>query len=296
MTEIINTSVQEKPLKRESLWTKAIHKFRRDRIGMVSLAIVLVYFAIAVLVWSGLIAQQWDVLMTSGQAGPSAEHWFGTTINGQDIFQRAIYSTKTAFEVGLVVAVLSTTIGAITGSLMGYYVGSVLDEFILWVMNCIDCIPYFLLVAAIAVAMEGNPYAMHTAMTLAFWTGTARVIRGEVIKLKNMEFTEAAHALGVPTYRIIFRHLIPNTSHILLVEMTLLFITAIKSEVILSFLGLGVKESISWGLMIAEASTEVTSGHFCNFFAASGMLFVLVLAFNLFSDSLQDALDPRKVS
>ncbi|SHE60554.1 ABC transporter permease [Vibrio gazogenes] len=296
MTETIHIQTQNARQKRESLWSKGIDKFRKDRIGMISLAIVLVYFIIAILVWFGLIAQQWDVLQTAGQSGPSAEHWFGTTINGQDIFQRAIYSTKTAFEVGLVVAVLATVIGALTGSLMGYYAGSLLDEFILWVMNCIDCIPYFLLVAAIAVAMEGNPYAMHTAMTLAFWTGTARVIRGEVIKLKNMEFTEAAHALGVPTYRIIFRHLMPNTSHILLVEMTLLFITAIKSEVILSFLGLGVKESISWGLMIAEASTEVTSGHFCNFFAASGMLFVLVLAFNLFSDSLQDALDPRKVS
>ncbi|MCG7586927.1 ABC transporter permease, partial [Photobacterium sp. OFAV2-7] len=128
-----------------------------------------------------------------------------------------------------------------------------------------------------------------------FWMGTARLVRGEVIKLKNMEFTEAARSLGVPVYRVIFKHLLPNTSHILLVEMTLLFITAIKSEVILSFLGLGVKDSISWGLMIAEASGEVTAGHFCNFFASSGMLFVLVLAFNMFSDSLQDALDPRKI-
>ncbi|WP_159440326.1 ABC transporter permease [Vibrio quintilis] len=293
---MLNEQLIDKPLKRESLWTKAFVKFTRDKTGMLSLFVVGVYFIIAVLAWSGLIAQNWDQLLASGQMGPSATYWFGTTINGQDIFQRAIYSTKTAFEVGLIVAVFSTFIGAVTGSLMGYYSGTVLDEFILWLMNSIDCIPYFLLVAAIAVALEDNPYAMHIAMTMAFWTSTARVIRGEVIKLKNMEFTEAAHSLGVPTYKIIFKHLMPNTSHIILVDMTLLFITAIKSEVILSFLGLGVKDSISWGLMIAEASTEVTAGHFCNFFAASGMLFVLVLAFNTFSDSLQDALDPRKVS
>ena len=153
--------------------------------------------------------------------------------------------------------------------------------------------PIFL--AAIAVALYESPYSMHIAMMLAFWTGTARVVRGEVIKLKSMEFVEAAHSLGVPTYRIILKHLLPNTTHIILVDMTILFITAIKSEVILSFLGLGIKDSISWGLMISEASGEVTAGHFCNFFAASGMLFVLVLAFNMFSDSLQDALDPRKV-
>ena len=151
------------------------------------------------------------------------------------------------------------------------------------------------MVAAIAVALSDNPYSMHIAMILAFWTGTARVIRGEIIKLKSMEYIEAAHSMGVPVHRIILKHLLPNTTHIILVEMTILFITAIKSEVILSFLGLGVKDSISWGLMISEASGEITAGHFANFFAASGMLFVLVLAFNMFSDSLQDALDPRKI-
>lgn len=295
MTDVISIGALEKPLKRESLWGKAFKKFTKDRLGMISLFIVLTYLFIAILVWSGLIAQHWDELLTSGQMGPSAAHWFGTTINGQDIFQRAIYSTKTAFEVGLIVAVFATALGAIAGSFMGYYSGTIFDELVLWLMNSIDCIPYFLLVAAIAVALNGNPYSMHIAMMSAFWTGTARVVRGEVIKLKNMEFTEAAHSLGVPTYKIIFKHLMPNTTHILLVEMTLLFITAIKSEVILSFLGLGIKDSISWGVMIAEASGEVTAGHFCNFFAASGMLFVLVLPFNMFSDSLQDALDPRKV-
>lgn len=281
--------------KRESLWTKAFSKFTRDKVGMVSLSVVGLYLLIAILAWLGLIAQGWDELLAEGQMGPTAEYWFGTNINGQDIFQRAIYSTKTAFEVGLTVAVVATITGALVGSTTGYFSGTWIDELFLWLMNCLDCIPYYLMVAAFAVALADNPYAMHIAMMSCFWMGTARLVRGEVIKLKNMEFAEAARSLGVPVYRVIFKHLLPNTSHILLVEMTLLFITAIKSEVILSFLGLGVKDSISWGLMIAEASGEVTAGHFCNFFAASGMLFVLVLAFNMFSDSLQDALDPRKI-
>lgn len=283
------------PQKRESLWTKAFYKFTRDRVGMASLTVVGIYLLLAVLVWMGIIAQEWDELLADGQMGPTAEYWFGTNINGQDIFQRAIFSTKTAFEVGLTVAIFATVTGALVGATTGYYSGTIVDELFLWVMNCLDCIPYFLMVAAFAVALGENPYAMHIAMVSCFWMGTARLVRGEVIKLKNMEFTEAARSLGVPVYRVIFKHLLPNTSHILLVEMTLLFITAIKSEVILSFLGLGVKDGISWGLMIAEASGEVTAGHFANFFAASGMMFVLVLAFNMFSDSLQDALDPRKI-
>jgi len=297
MSEVISEPFieLEKPQKRESLWSKALKKFSRNKTGMVSFVVVMLFLLIAVLVWSGAIAQNWDALLADGQMGPTETYWFGTTINGQDIFQRAIYSTKTAFEVGLMVAIFATVIGALVGAVIGYFSGTILDEFILWIMNSIDCIPYILMVAAIAIALDGNPYSMHIAMMLAFWTGTARVVRGEVLKLKNMEFVEAAHALGVPVYRIIFKHLLPNTTHIILVDMSILFITAIKSEVILSFLGLGIKDSISWGIMISEASGEVTAGHFCNFFAASGMLFVLVLAFNMFSDSLQDALDPRKV-
>ncbi|MFM2484393.1 ABC transporter permease [Celerinatantimonas yamalensis] len=295
MTDIVNMPEQQPKLKRESLWSKAFKKFSHDRIGLISLFVVLIYMGIAIAVWLGWLGNGWDQMITNGYQGPSAAHWFGTNINGQDIFARAMYSTKTAFSVGIIVACSATFIGAITGALMGYFNSTVIDEFIMWIMNCLDCIPFYLLVAAIAFALPDNTYSMHIAMTATFWTGTARVVRGEMIKLKNMEFTEAARALGVPTYKIIFKHLLPNTSHIILVNMSLLFISAIKAEVILSFLGIGVKNGISWGLMLAAAGGEVTGGHFCNFFAASGMLFVLVLAFNMFSDSLQDALDPRTV-
>ena len=281
--------------KRESLWGKAFHKFRQDKLGMTSLVVVLIYFIIAILVWCGLVATQWDELLTNGRMEPSMQHWFGTNINGQDIFQRVIYSTKTAFEVGLVVAVISSLLGAASGAVSGFYSGSWIDELFLWVFGCLECIPFYLFVAAVAFALQDNPFAMHIAMISTFWTGTARLVRGEVIKLKNFEFIEAARAIGVPRWKIIFRHLLPNTTHIILVQASLLFVTAIKSEVVLSFLGLGVKEGISWGLMISEASSEVASGIFENFIAASGFMFVLVLAFNMFSDSLQDALDPKKV-
>jgi len=281
--------------KRESLWMKAFFKFRQDKLGMASLVIVMVYFIIAILVWGGLIATQWDELLTNGRMPPSLEHWFGTNINGQDIFQRVIFSTKTAFEVGLVVAIISSLLGAASGAVSGFYSGGWIDELFLWVFGCLECIPFYLFVAAVAFALQDNPFAMHIAMISTFWTGTARLVRGEVIKLKNYEFIEAARAIGVPRIKIIFRHLIPNTTHIILVQASLLFVTAIKSEVVLSFLGLGVKNGISWGLMISEASSEVASGIFENFLAASGFMFVLVLAFNMFSDSLQDALDPKKV-
>ncbi len=282
--------------RRQTLWSKAAWKFRRDRAGMVGLAVVLAYFIAALGVWTGVWATGWADVAGGKWEPVSAEHWFGTNLIGQDIFQRSVYSIKTAFEVGLVVAVLSTLLGAMLGAMAGFFSGRISDELILWLMGVLDSIPFYLLVAAIAFALEGNPYAMHVAMISTFWITTGRLVRGEVIKLKNLEFVEAAHAIGVSEYVIILRHIIPNTFHILLVQSTITFVAAIKSEVILSFLGLGVKDGMSWGLMISESTFEVLAGFFNNFLAASVLMFGLVMAFNMFSDALQDALDPRKVS
>jgi len=283
-------------VRRESLWSKAFYKFRHDRAGMLSFGVVLLYMIAALGVWLGWWATGWSAVEGGKWQGMSAAHWFGTNMIGQDIFDRALYSTKTAFEVGLVVAVLSTAVGALLGAIAGFFSGGWLDEIVIWIMGVLDSIPFYLFVAAIAFAMQDNPYAMHVAMISTFWTGVARLIRGEVIKLRGLEYVEAAHAIGVPEYTIIFRHILPNTAHILLVQATITFVAAIKSEVILSFLGLGVKDGMSWGLMIAESSQEVLAGFFNNFLAASIFMFGLVMAFNMFSDALQDALDPRKVS
>ena len=287
--------MNEQTMARDNLWKKAFRKFLRDRIGMLSLLVVTIYGVVALGVVLGLWAQDWDELLTEERVGPSMQYWFGTNINGQDVYQRAIYSTKTAFQVGMVVALVATALGALAGCLAGFFSGRWIDEVILWLMGSIDCIPFYLFVAAVGFAMQESEYAMHVAMITTFWTGSGRLVRGEVIKLKNLAFVEACRAIGVPSFGIIFKHILPNTFHILLVEATITFVGAIKSEVILSFLGLGVKEGISWGLMIAEASQEVSAGIYNNFIAASAFLFVLVMAFNLFSDSLQDALDPRKV-
>lgn len=292
-TEATNFDTMDKG---HSVWDKAWYKFKHDTMGKTGAIIVLIYFLIALGVWLGLFGGNWSDTSDALQVGPSWQHWFGTNQIGQDVFARVIFSTKVAFEVGLVVAVCSTMLGSIMGSLSGYYSGKWLDSVILWLMGVLDSIPFYLFVAAVAYALRDNPFAMHIAMISTFWTGTARVIRGEVIKLKGQEFVEAARSVGVEESRIIFKHITPNTSHILLVQSTITFVAAIKSEVILSFLGIGVKDGISWGLMISESTQDIQSGFFNNFIASSLFMFVLVIAFNMFSDSMQDALDPKKVS
>ncbi|MFO8027161.1 MAG: ABC transporter permease [Opitutales bacterium] len=281
---------------KESLWSKSARKFRRDRFGVAALIVVGLYAVVALGVWLGVWGQNWSALGEEGFQGVSSEHWFGTNINGQDIFARAIAGTKTAFEVGLVVAVTSTLIGGILGAIAGYFNRTIIDEIIMWLYGCIDAIPFYLFVAAIAFAMQDMPYAMHVAMIATFWSATCRIVRGEVIKIRNLEYIQAAHAIGVKPMTIIFRHVTPNTFHILLVQATITFVGAIKSEVILTFLGLGVKDGVSWGTMLSESINEVLRGHFGNFLAASGFLFVLVIAFNMFADALQDATDPKKIS
>lgn len=278
-----------------SLWRTAARKFRRDRLGVAALGVVLVYFVAAAGVWLGLWAVGWGDLTGTKWEPASAAHWFGTNIIGQDIYDRAIFSTATAFEVGLIVAVIATMIGAVLGAFAGFFAGGLIDEFLIWCMGVLDAIPFYLFVAAVAFALADNPWAMHVAMISTFWVGTARLIRGEVIKLRDMEYVEAAHSIGVPETAIIFRHILPNTSHILLVQASILFVGAIKAEVILSFLGIGIRDGMSWGLMIDESTKEVLSGFYNNFLAASLLMFGLVMAFNAVADALQDALDPRKV-
>jgi peptide/nickel transport system permease protein len=147
----------------DSLWGKAFLKFRRDRAGMWSLAVVTAYALIALGVWTGVWGTSWADVSGAKWAPISAEHWLGTNIIGQDIFERAVFSTKTAFEVGLVVAVLATVLGAVLGAMAGFFSGSWIDEIIIWLMGVLDSIPFYLLVAAIAFSLEGNPYAMHIA-------------------------------------------------------------------------------------------------------------------------------------
>ena len=281
---------------KESLWTKSFRKLLRDRLGVVSMVVVGIYALIAVAVWMGLIGQNWSELSEEGFEGMTALHWFGTNINGQDIFARAIQGTKTAFEVGLVVAITSTAIGGVLGAIAGFFNRTIIDEVIMWIYGCVDAIPFYLFVAAVGFALKDQPYAMHIAMIATFWSSTCRIVRGEVIKIRGLEYVQAAQALGVSPLTIIFRHIIPNTFHILLVQSTIAFVGAIKSEVILTFLGLGVKDGVSWGTMLSESTNDVLRGHFGNFLSASGFLFLLVIAFNMFADALQDALDPKKVT
>jgi peptide/nickel transport system permease protein len=276
--------------------TRIWAKLKNDRAGLAGFVIVTVFFLMAVGVWAGWLGQGWSDAGGGRWEPAGLEHWFGTNVLGQDIFQRSVYSVRTAFEIGLVVAVFSTLLGAVLGALAGWYSRSWVDGTVMWMKGVLDSIPFYLFVAAVAFALQGQPWAMHLAMIATFWTTTGRLVRAEVMKIKSLDYVRSARAIGLPDALILLRHVLPNTSHILLVQATIAFVAAIKTEVILSFLGLGVQDGVSWGLMLAESTQEVLAGHFANFIAASGLLFLLLIGFNLMADALQDALDPRQAA
>jgi peptide/nickel transport system permease protein len=259
------------------------------------LAIICLFALLAVLSWFGLFGASWSASATQPWAGASAEHWLGTNRLGQDILARAVHSTGVAFHVGLLVALLATALGALLGTIAGWRPQGWADDGVSWLTGVLDSLPFYLFVAALAFALRGSAWAMQIAMVATFWTATARLVRAEVMRLRECAFVDAARAIGLPDRLVIWRHILPNTLHLLLVQGSLTFVAAIKAEVILSFLGLGLGDGVSWGLMLAESTQDVLNGHFGNFLAATGFMFVLLLGVNLLVDSLQEAWDARGV-
>ncbi len=242
--------------------------------------------------------------------------WLGTDSQGRSIFYRGIYSIRIALLIGLVTATISVFIGALLGAIGGYFGGWV-DHIVVWIYTTFSSIPSLVLLVVIAYAftdskieipftsggkaksgrmlMKDTLIPVYIAFCATFWIGTCRVIRGETMKLRNLEYVQAARTSGFGSLYILIRHVLPNTAHLMLINFSLLLIGAIKSEVILSFLGLGVKSQPSWGIMIKDANgnSEVINGFFWQIGTATALMFVLVLAFNILSDALQDALDPK---
>lgn len=278
---------------RRAAESRLLARLRARPSGLLPLVVVSGYLLVAGGVWLGWWGASWYELAGPTWAPASAEHWLGTNRLGQDIFLRAVAATATAFEIAVPVALLSTLIGALAGGTAGYFSHSWVDECLLWLMGTLDAIPFYLLVVALAFALQGHAWTMHLAMVAVFWTTTARLVRAETQRIRKLPYIDAARVAGLAPARIIRRHILPNTAPVLLVQATLVFVAAIKVEVVLSFLGLGTQDAISWGVMIAEGAQEILLGQYWNFIAASLFLFVLVMAFNLLADQLQDALDPR---
>ncbi len=249
-------------------------------------------------------------------ADPSAEHWFGTDALGRDVFSRVIYGARISLQVGLIVVIVSAIIGIIIGSISGFY-GGWIDRFLSgYVFNVFLAFPGLLLAIALAAFIDERKllgfitgpdaadyilsfftpglFKMLLALCIIGWVGYARVMRGQVLKVREYDFVQAARALGASNLRILFVHILPNAIQPLIVQSSLGMAGAVLSEASLSFLGLGIPPPApSWGTMIEEARQLFSVYPHVLFFPGAAIA-LTVLAFNFIGDGMREYLDPKQ--
>lgn len=212
---------------------------------------------------------------------------------GRDILQKVIRGAEVSIVVGLLAATLATLIGTLLGALSGFFGGKV-GDLLEWVYNVFTAIPSILLIFAFAVIFGRGVLSVVMILGLTGWTGIYRLIRAEFMKHRQREYVRAAEAIGASTGSRMFKHILPNVSHVALVQLSLHVVSFIKYEVILSYLGLGVSvDQVSWGTMLSEAQSELILGYWWQLAAVTTFMALFVTAFALFTDALRDALDPK---
>lgn len=279
---------------RNSLWWDAYRRLKRDKVAMISLVAILIYITLALLAKLGIIFPDVSVGNPSAQYLPfSWEHPFGTDVLGRDVLARSIHGIATALSVGLISSGIALVIGITLGAIAGYFGGKI-DNLVVWLYTTVDSIPYILLIPAFTFVLGRGLINVYIAVGVTSWVTLCRLVRGEFMKHKDRDYVLAAHALGASHQRKIFRHILPNVAHLGFVQFGLGFVAAIKIEVILSYLGLGVDPSTpSWGIMIDDARLELARPFWGNLLGATIFMFGLILAFNLFNDALRESLDPK---
>ena len=275
-----------------SRWSLVLRRFRRRRLAMAGLLVLVFLFLLA---FVGPYVGQWSYTDHDFNAflqGPSLDHWFGTTQTGGDVYALTLRGMQKSLVIGILVALISTGVAALVGSFAGY-MGGWIDRSLMWFVDLMLVLPSFLIIAILSPTFRGKTWLVFVVLLAAFlWLVTARIVRGMTISLREREYVLAARYMGVPAHRIIFRHILPNISSLLIVDATINVSAAVISETGLSYFGFGVQPpDVSLGTLIADGTQSATTYPWLFGFAA-GILVALVLAVNLVGDGLRDALDP----
>ncbi|MEJ8764872.1 ABC transporter permease [Oceanobacillus sp. HCA-5259] len=286
---------EQEQLARPSLsyWKDAWRRLRKNYLAMSGMAFIIVLVSLAIFgpIFSpyeanmGVLAEQYQP--------PSAKHWFGTDNAGRDIFTRTWQGARISLFVGFMAALIDVTIGIIWGGISGYKGGRT-DNIMMRIIEILYGIPYLLVVILLLVVMGPSLTTIIIALTVTGWVGMARIVRGQVMQIKNYEYILASQSFGTKQSRIIRRGLLPNTMGPIIVQMTLTVPSAIFAEAFLSFIGLGISSpNASWGVMASDSLGAILSGNWWTLFFPAFFISLTMFAFNVLGDGLQDALDPK---
>ncbi|MDA3797959.1 MAG: ABC transporter permease [Kiritimatiellae bacterium] len=281
----------------------AIKKILRNPVGLFSIIIISIYTIVAVY---GECVYRYNKIKDQTPSyqetnldniyhSPSykpGDNFLGTDGLGRSVFPRIIQGTRIAFHVGIITSLIAIPIGVLLGCLGGYY-GGKMDAIIVWLYSSVSAMPGLLFILAISMVVGKGLLGIYVGIGFTTWVGVCRYIRAEVIKHKNRQYVKAARALGYSDTRILFRHILPNISHIIIIVFSIRFPAAIATEVFISFIGIGVENEPSWGVMIANARTRLWEGIWWEMTFVTIAIFLIILAFNLLGDLLRDIFDPR---
>ena len=281
-----------KKVRAQSYWQVSWNIFKRNKLGMICLGIVLALAIIAILAPVIAPYSYKDQNLAIMNQNPTVEHLLGTDEYGRDILSRIIYGCQISLSVGIISQAIALFIGFVAGVAAGYY-GRWVDAVVSFIIQVFSSFPFLLFAILIMFVMGPGLINLYIALGLLMWTTTARLIRGDVMRLKNSEYIQSCILSGGNSFRIIMKHLLPNCISTLIVVSTLGIPSAILSEATLSFLGLGVQPpDASWGQMIAASQPFLESQPIYSI-APGIVIIITVMSFNLLGDALRDALDPK---
>jgi peptide/nickel transport system permease protein len=265
----------------------------RRRTVVACFAAVAVYALIALLGIFGLLPDyQARVGAAYQPPAGSLALILGTDVFGRSVLYKILAGTKTAMLIGLLVPAIAVPLGVALGAVAGYYGGWV-DALVVWLFSVVSSLPEILIVVAISFVLGKGLLAICIAMGAVGWISLCRLVRGEFIKHRKREYVLASRLLGAGDFRVIFVHILPNVLHLAIITASLEVLGAIKSEVILTYLGVGVQDGSSWGTMISDASGELVQGIWWPLAGVVVAMFFLIYALNVVGDALRDALDPK---
>lgn len=275
-----------------SYWKDAWRRLLKNKLAMAGL--VFLIFLLFMAIFGPYISQHTlDRNLADQNLSPSGKYWFGTDGMGRDVFTRTWYGARVSLFVGVAAALIDFLIGVAYGGIAGYKGGRI-DNMMMRVVEVLYGLPHLLVVILLMVVMGPGLGTIIVALTVTGWIGMARIVRGQVLQLKNYEFVLASKTFGTKTARIIRKNLLPNTMGPIIVQMTLTVPSAIFAEAFLSFLGLGIQPPFtSWGMMAEDGLSSILSGYWWRLAFPAFFISATMFAFNVLGDGLQDALDPK---
>jgi len=273
-------------------WQDAWRRLKNNKAAMIGLTL-LIFITLLAIVGPYFAKHTYsEQILSMSNAPPSAEYWFGTDNLGRDLYVRILYGARISMAIGVVGSLITLVIGVVYGGISGYFGGRV-DSIMMRIVDIMYCIPMLLYLIMLMVLLGPGLSNIFLALGLVYWLRMARIVRGQILSLKEQEYIMAVELIGASTWRILARHLIPNTLGPIIITATLAIPEAIFTEAFLSFIGLGVSAPMaSWGVLASEGVANLRSYPFQLLFPAAAIS-ITMLCFNFLGDGLRDALDPR---